>query len=137
MRIVKFIVMLLLLFNVGKSQIVQTQETYREDQLLIPQEGLVIVNFWADFCADCINLIIELDANVAPDVTLIHVDVLEHYELAKQLGIESLPFVVFIEDGRIVDSIIGDVKFEMDTEEFKEKQKKAEQKSGNVYFKDT
>lgn len=48
------------------------------------------------------------------DVVVIHVDVDEYYEFAQELGITNLPYVVFLEDGIIVDKLIGDVKFEMD-----------------------
>jgi thioredoxin 1 len=92
------------------------------DPIEIPKDGFVIINFYADWCADCLPTILFLDTlyEEYEDVMVIHVDVDQHYDLALDLGIKTLPFIVFIEDGNILGAIDGDVTFDLEEEIIRE-----------------
>ena len=68
------------------------------------KEGLVIVDFYADWCGPCkmLSPILEsLDENI------IKVNVDEHRELAIKNGIMSIPTVFIYRDGELKDKFIG------------------------------
>lgn len=66
---------------------------------------LVVIDFNADWCAPCLRFMPIFDeaAEVyAGQVEFISVDVEQHQELVQQLGITSIPLIVFIQpDGKI------------------------------------
>jgi thioredoxin 1 len=85
-------------------------------EIEIPDEGLVVVNFYAEWCDECVPSMELLDSLGVEysDVEIIHVNVDDHYDLAVELGIKTLPFIVFVEDGEILGAIDGDVTFDLD-----------------------
>jgi len=82
------------------------------DETLLAAEGLVMVDFWAEWCGPCrmIAPVLEEIAEAADgDVTLMKVNVDENSALAARYDIRSIPTILFIKDGEIVDRVVGAV----------------------------
>jgi putative thioredoxin len=70
----------------------------------------VVVDFWADWCAPCRQLMPVLErlvAEYAGRFRLAKVNTDEEQAIAAQLGIRSLPTVVLFKDGAPVDHFMG------------------------------
>ena len=69
----------------------------------------VLLDFWAPWCAPCrmVVPIVEEIAGERPDIKVGKINVDEEAELASQFGIMSIPTLVVIENGKIVNQAMG------------------------------
>ncbi len=77
---------------------------------LIQDSKLVIVDFWATWCGPCrmISPILdELEEEMADQITVVKVNVDDADEIAAQYRIMSIPTLLFIKNGQIVDKTVG------------------------------
>ncbi len=80
------------------------------DEALVATEGLVMVDFWAEWCGPCraIAPILEELAEASEGrVTLMKVNVDENPGLAARYGIRSIPTILFVKEGTVVDRVVG------------------------------
>lgn len=87
-----------------------TLENFQQVILQQSQEKLILVDFWADWCEPCKDLmpILEKIAGEYPnDMILARVDCDKQQEIAGQFGIRSLPTVMVVKDGQPVDGFAG------------------------------
>ena len=80
------------------------------DEALVATQGLVMVDFWAEWCGPCraIAPVLEELAEASEGrVTLMKVNVDENPDLAGRYGIRSIPTILFFKQGAIVDRVVG------------------------------
>jgi len=82
------------------------------DETLIATQGLVMVDFWAAWCGPCraIAPVLEELAEASEGrVTLIKVNVDESPGLAARYEIRSIPTILFVKEGTVVERVVGAV----------------------------
>ena len=87
-----------------------TEENF--DATLKQHSGLMMVDFWAEWCGPCraiAPVLEELAEAEQSRVTLLKVDIDENPGLAVRYGIRSIPTILFVKDGAIVDRVVGAV----------------------------
>ncbi|WP_102798650.1 thioredoxin [Bowmanella denitrificans] len=83
---------------------------FQQVMLEASQQKLVMVDFWADWCEPCKNLmpILEkLAGEYASDLILAKVNCDEQQQIAMQFGVRSLPTVILVKDGQPIDGFAG------------------------------
>ena len=75
-----------------------------------------LVDFWAEWCAPC-RAVAPVVERVAEEfegrLTVGKVDVDDEPELARAYGIRSIPALLVLRDGEVVEKIVGAVPFEV------------------------
>lgn len=80
------------------------------DQLVFQSKGSVIVDFWATWCGHCTTMLPIVESIIAdhPEVTLVKVNVDEQPALAMRYEVNVIPTLLFVKDGSIQHTTIGD-----------------------------
>lgn len=89
---------------------VGTQENFVHAVIEKSKQVPVLVDFWADWCAPCKNLmpiLAKLAEEYAGKFHLVKVNTDEQQALAMHFGIRSLPTVKLFRDGQPVDEFMG------------------------------
>ena len=87
-----------------------TEENF--DETLKRNPGVMMVDFWAEWCGPCkaiAPVLEDLARESAGKVTLAKVNVDENHGLAGRYGIRSIPTILFVKAGKVVDQVIGAV----------------------------
>ncbi len=85
-----------------------TDSNFKEKVLDNP--GLTVIDFWAEWCGPCkmISPIIEeLSGEYQGKVTIGKMDVDSNQEVPFRYQIRSIPTILFIKNGQIVDKQVG------------------------------
>jgi thioredoxin 1 len=77
--------------------------------MIIPKEGNVIVDFYADWCGPCkrISPYFEELKEQFPNVLFLKCNIDENQELARTLNIQSIPAFILFVDGVEKDRLVG------------------------------
>ncbi len=74
------------------------------------QEGVSLVDFWAPWCGPCrmiAPVIDELAGDFEGKANICKVNTDEEQDLAVKYGIRSIPTIIFMKNGEVVDQLIG------------------------------
>ncbi|MEI3612610.1 thioredoxin [Pseudogracilibacillus sp. SO30301A] len=73
-------------------------------------DGLVLVDFWAPWCGPCkmiAPVLEELDGDMGEKVKIVKLNVDDNQETAGKYGVMSIPTLLLMKDGNVVDQVVG------------------------------
>ena len=78
-------------------------------EVVLNSDKTVLLDFWASWCGPCRMIAPALEEIAAEreDVLVCKVNVDEESELAMQFGVTSIPLLVVMEDGKIINQSVG------------------------------
>ena len=84
-----------------------TKESFKDE--VVMHQGLVVIDFYADWCGPCKMLSPVLDEleGTYPDVKFCKVNVDSDPELAREFNVQSIPFVAFVKEDTFLDMSVG------------------------------
>ena len=87
-----------------------TDATFEAD--VIKSDKLSVIDFWAEWCPPCKALgpvVDQLSAEFAGKVNIGKLDVDNNPEVSMKYGIRSIPTILFVKGGQVVDKVVGAV----------------------------
>ncbi|MGL5123471.1 MAG: thioredoxin [Fusobacteriaceae bacterium] len=89
------------------SKIINLNTQSFEEQVL-KEKGIVLVDFWAEWCGPCKMLgpILE-ELSQETDIKIYKVDVDSNPEITSNFKIRSIPTMIIFKDGVQIDNLIG------------------------------
>lgn len=76
----------------------------------LENEGLTVIDFWAEWCGPCrmiSPLIEELSVEYEGKALIGKVNVDQNQEISMKYGVRSIPTILFLKNGEIVDKQVG------------------------------
>ena len=77
---------------------------------VLDHKGLAVVDFWATWCGPCrmvAPILDQLASEYAGKVKITKVDVDANQKTAATFSVRSIPTLLFIKDGKVVDQVVG------------------------------
>ena len=79
------------------------------NQEVLNSDKPVLMDFWAPWCGPC-RMVVPLVEEIAKersDIKVLKINVDEEQELAMQFGVTSIPTLVVMKNGKIVNQVTG------------------------------
>lgn len=79
------------------------------NQEVLNSDKPVLMDFWAPWCGPCCMVVplVEEIAKERSDIKVVKINVDEEQELAMQFGVMSIPTLVVMKNGKIVNQVTG------------------------------
>ncbi len=77
---------------------------------VLDSEKLTMIDFWAEWCGPCRAIgpvVEELSKEYDGKVNIGKVNVDQNPQLSINYGITSIPAILFVKDGKVVDKLVG------------------------------
>lgn len=86
--------------------VVINKENFEE----VSKNGVVLIDFWAEWCGPCQQMLPLLDQfadKMGDKMTVGKINVDENPEIAGQFRVMSIPTLIVLKDGEMVDQMVG------------------------------
>jgi thioredoxin 1 len=94
------------MFGTKKNVINLTAESFEN----VLKQGLVLVDFWADWCVPCrmqSPILEKVASEIGDKVTIAKLNVDKHKNIASRYGVRSIPTMLLFRHGRMVKQFVG------------------------------
>lgn len=87
--------------------VVRITDNFNEE--VLEKKGLVLVDFWADWCGPCkmLSPVIEELAKEVKDVSVAKLNVDDNGKIAMDYQVQSIPTVMVFKDGELQERLVG------------------------------
>ncbi len=80
------------------------------NQNVLEQSGIIVVDFWAQWCGPCRKLtplLEQIQNEFKDEIKIFKIDADKNINSAKEFGISSLPSVLIFKDGEVKEFMAG------------------------------
>ena len=85
-----------------------TDASFQTD--VLESDTPVLVDFWAEWCGPCKMIapaLEEISDELAGQVTIAKMDIMENPDVPGQIGVQSIPYLVLSKNGEKVNELLG------------------------------
>ena len=90
------------------STVKVTDESFDKD--VLQAAGPVLVDFWAEWCGPCKMIapaLEEISNELAGQVTIAKMDIMENTDVPTNIGVQSIPLMVLFKNGQPIAQKLG------------------------------